>query len=106
MLAFLILLVGCSGKYDTFAQCLTEEDVIFYGAFWCPHCAAQKELFGSSMKHITYIECSTPDRSGQTQSCKDKDIQSYPTWIIADEERLPGVQALEKLSVKTGCSLE
>ena len=30
------------GKYDTFAKCIKDRGAIFYGAFWCPHCQAQK----------------------------------------------------------------
>ena len=33
------------GKYDGFAQCLKDKGATFYGAFWCPHCKAQKALF-------------------------------------------------------------
>ncbi len=97
------------GKYDTFAQCLKDDGLKFYGAFWCPHCQAQKKLFGSSVKFLPYIECSTPDATGQTQVCIDQKIQSYPTWELKDGTRLPteneaGV-TLETLSAKSGCPL-
>src|SRR3989344_5960179 len=72
------------GKLDTFATCLTDKGAIFYGAFWCPHCQAQKKLFGRSQRLLLYVECSTPDAKGQLQVCKDKNIQSYPTWEFAD----------------------
>ena len=30
-----------------------------YGAYWCPHCAHQKELFGAeAWSLIPYVECS------------------------------------------------
>ncbi|MCX6757751.1 MAG: thioredoxin domain-containing protein [Candidatus Nomurabacteria bacterium] len=97
------------GKYDTFAQCLKEKGVTFYGAFWCPHCKKQKELFGTSVKFLKYVECSLPDASGQTQECKDKKIEGYPTWELADGTRLPVENAsgvsLETLSAKTSCAL-
>jgi thiol-disulfide isomerase/thioredoxin len=32
------------GKYDEFAKCLTDNGAKFYGAFWCPHCQAQKKM--------------------------------------------------------------
>ena len=98
-------------KYDTFAQCLKDKGAIFYGAFWCPHCQAQKKEFGSSVKYLPYVECSTPDGQGQTQECTNKGITSYPTWILADGTRIPddspngaGVK-LETLSEKTSCPL-
>lgn len=93
------------GKYDSFASCLKDKGATFYGAFWCPHCKAQKELFGSSVKLLSYVECSTPDASAQTQICKDKKITGYPTWEFADGTRQEGEIALEKLAEKTSCEL-
>jgi thiol-disulfide isomerase/thioredoxin len=97
------------GKYDTFAECIKDSGATFYGAFWCPHCQAQKKLFGSSAKLLPYVECSTPDAQNQNQICIDKKIQSYPTWELKDGTRLPteneaGV-TLSTLAAKTGCTL-
>jgi hypothetical protein len=99
------------GKYDEFATCLKEKGATFYGAFWCPHCQAQKKMFGSSAKLLPYVECSTADGAGQTQVCIDKGIQSYPTWTLADGTIIPndtpegaGVK-LETLAEKTSCTL-
>ncbi len=97
------------GKYDVFAQCLKDKGATFYGAFWCPHCQAQKKLFGSSAHLLPYVECSTPDASGQTQVCIDKKITSYPTWELKDGTRLPTENGagitLETLAAKTSCEL-
>src|SRR3989338_11160880 len=68
------------GKYDAFATCLKDKGAVFYGAFWCPHCQTQKKLFGSSVKLLPYVECSTANGQGQTQACIDKKITGYPTW--------------------------
>jgi thiol-disulfide isomerase/thioredoxin len=93
------------GKYDEFAVCLKDKGAVFYGAFWCPHCQAQKKLFGSSARLLPYVECSMPDNS-QTQQCIDKKIESYPTWEFADGTRpFRGEVTLEQLSEKTGCPL-
>jgi len=72
--------VDVPGKYDGLAQALTDKGAKFYGAFWCPHCKAEKALFGSSVHLLPYVECSTPAANDQTQICKDKKIESYPTW--------------------------
>lgn len=93
------------GQYDTFAQCLKDKGAIFYGAFWCPHCKAQKELFGSSVKFLPYQECSLANGSGQNQICNDKKIESYPTWEFADGSRLTGEIPLAQLAEKTACVL-
>lgn len=111
----IVLAVGASfvpwgssgpGKYDTFAQCLKDKGVVFYGAFWCPHCQATKRMFGSSAKLLPYVECSTPDGQGQLPICKDKGIESYPTWTFANSTTtLTGEQSFEALSAASGCTL-
>jgi hypothetical protein len=93
------------GKYDTFAQCLKDKGAIFYGAFWCQHCQAEKKLFGSSVKFLPYVECSTPDGSNQTKECIDQKIESYPTWVFSDGTRLNGEIPLQQLADKTSCPL-
>ena len=92
-------------KYDGFAQCLKSSGVEFYGTFWCSHCQNQKKLFGSSKQYLPYIECSTPDGTGQLQVCKDKGIEGYPTWIFKDGSRLSGELSLQTLAEKTNCIL-
>lgn len=93
------------GELDSFATCLVEKGAVFYGTFWCPHCQAQKKMFGKSAKLLPYVECSTADASGQTQVCIDKDIRGYPTWEFADGTRLNGEIQLEQLAEKTSCVL-
>lgn len=94
-----------SGKYDAFAQCLADKGAVFYGAFWCAHCQAQKKLFGSSVKLLPYVECSTVNGKGQTQACVDKKVEGYPTWEFADGSRLNGAVPLAELAEKTSCQL-
>ncbi|MBI4086728.1 hypothetical protein HY416_01965 [Candidatus Kaiserbacteria bacterium] len=93
------------GKYDGFAQCLKDKNVIFYGAFWCPHCQEQKAMFGRSKDKLPYTECSTPDGKSQLAVCKDAGVKGYPTWVFADGERLSGPQSLSALAEKSGCEL-
>lgn len=93
------------GQYDQFAQCLQEKGVTFYGAFWCPHCQAQKKIFGTSAKLLPYVECSTLDAAGQLPVCAEKNITSYPTWEFADGSRLSSELSLLQLSEKTSCPL-
>jgi len=91
---------------DPFIGCLAEKGATFYGAFWCPHCQAQKALLENSAKIAdVYVECSTPDMKGQTQVCIEKGVTGYPTWDFADGSRANGEQTLEELAEKTGCVL-
>ncbi len=93
-----------AGKYDDFAKCLTEKGVVMYGAYWCPHCQNQKEMFGSSWQYVAYVECSLPNRAGQTEICNEKGIQGYPTWDIKGGFH-SGELSFEKLAELTGCIL-
>ena len=112
-LVVVILISSCSNStpaaqysnLDSFAKCLTYSGVKMYGAFWCPHCQNQKTMFGKSFENIDYTECSLPDKSGQTQACKDANIQKYPTWEFKDGSRIEGELALLQLSQKSGCKL-
>jgi len=80
------------------AEHLSKSDAKFYGASWCPHCNDQKKLFGSSTKKIPYIECSPGGQQAPAApACKEKNIQSYPTWII-NGQRYTGVQQLDQLA--------
>jgi len=94
------------GKYDNLAQCLTDKGVKMYGAYWCSHCKAQKEMFGTSFGKVNYIECSLAGGQGQTTECKEAGIESYPTWEFKDGSRLSGEVSLETLGEKSGCELE
>ncbi len=109
---WLIITPGKPGKLDDFAKCITDtKTVTFYGAFWCPHCQKQKERFGKSAKYLPYVECSTPDGQGQLQVCKDKGVNTYPTWefatstIVATTTVIVGEMELEDLAEKTSCVL-
>jgi thiol-disulfide isomerase/thioredoxin len=93
------------GQYETFATCIAESGAKFYGAFWCPHCQAQKALFGRSAKKLPYVECSTTDGQGQLPICKEKAVESYPTWIFKDGTKQTGEVSLVDLSKFTGCPL-
>jgi hypothetical protein len=104
LIAFLVAEAKKPGKYDAFAQCITDSGATFYGAWWCPHCQAQKALFGKSAKLLPYVECQTQD-SKQTKQCDDLGIQGYPTWQFPDGSRETGERTFEELAAKTNCSV-
>lgn len=91
--------------YDGFAQCLTEKGVKMYGAWWCPHCQNQKDLFGSAFDYVDYVECSPGSTKGMSQQCKDAGIEGYPTWTFADGTKASGEQSFQDLSEKSSCPL-
>jgi hypothetical protein len=94
------------GQYDKLAMCIKKQGVIFYGAFWCPHCQRTKAEFGSSAQYLPYVECSNPDGQSQTQICIDKKITSYPTWIRPDGAVLGGENPIEKWAAFSGCTMD
>lgn len=92
--------------YNNLAQCIKSQGVVFYGAFWCPHCQRTKGLFGSAAKELPYVECSQPDGKTQTQICIDKKIQTYPTWTRPDGAQLTGEHTVQEWAAFSGCTLE
>jgi hypothetical protein len=94
-------------KYDSFARCLADRQVKMYGAYWCPHCAEQKEMFGESFALAPYVECGVAgDRRAEQQVCKDAGIQHFPTWQFPPTgQRVEAVIPLADLSSRTGCPL-
>lgn len=80
------------------AKHLTAQGIKMYGAFWCPHCFEQKQLFGKdAMEELVYIECDPSGKNPKTQACVDAKIQSFPSWEINGKIE-PGVKLLDELA--------
>ncbi len=91
---------------DDFAKCLSSKGVRMYGAWWCPHCSEQKELFGFAFQYVNYRECGIESQPHSiSDQCKNDGIQHFPTWQFPDAHRDEGVQPLTALAQKTGCKL-
>ena len=76
----------------------------FYGAWTCPACFKQMNLFGKQAgAELTYLECRKPKQlPGQAAACIAAEIRAYPTWVLPDGRRKVGVQSLEALSRWSG----
>lgn len=84
------------------ANHLTEIGAQMYGAYWCPHCHDQKQLFGkTAAKEIPYVECAEDGANAQPGVCRAEGITSYPIWKVNGEE-LRGTQTLETLALASG----
>lgn len=90
---------------DDFAKCTKAKGAKMYGAWWCPHCADQKELFGYAFQYVNYVECSPPGERTLNEVCKQAGIKNFPTWQFADGSRKEGAEPLGMLSQETGCPL-
>jgi hypothetical protein len=94
-----------ASRIDGFAKCLAAKQAKMYGAFWCSHCAEQKELFGPSFQYVPYVECGIPGSRAEAPQCVQAGVKRFPTWQFADGERREATLPLQALSEKTGCSL-
>jgi glutaredoxin len=104
--AFYLGLRKRTSRLDAFAQCTAAKGAKMYGAYWCPHCEEQKELFDSAFQYVNYLECGVKgDVHAQSAACKQAEVKHYPTWEFADQSRVEGKQSLPYLSDKTGCAL-
>lgn len=90
-------------RMDAFAQCLGAKGAKMYGAYWCPHCSDQKDLFGSSFQYAPYVECGIKGSHNEAQVCTDAGVKRFPTWTFADGTRVEGEHPLAFLSQATGC---
>mmetsp|Transcript_10456 Transcript_10456/g.14777 ORF Transcript_10456/g.14777 Transcript_10456/m.14777 type:complete len:286 (-) Transcript_10456:110-967(-) len=55
-----------------------------YGAYWCPHCQNQREIFGrEAWSNVLYVECSVRGY-GYDPTKIPKDVNGFPTWKLAN----------------------
>lgn len=100
-----------AGEYDTFAQCLTDSNLVMYGSVTCGVCAKQRKAFGDSFRLIDEIECSPSNPGAETERCINKNITHTPTWILEDADGNDvtrfeaGFQQLSVLAEASGCPL-
>ncbi len=86
----------------TLARHLNTVGARMYGAFTCPHCHEQKQLFGqAAFNQIDYIECHPRGENAQPERCKAANIKGVPTWEIQGQF-YSGVQPLERLADISG----
>ncbi|MEB3307033.1 MAG: hypothetical protein VKK98_02665 [Cyanobacteriota bacterium] len=83
---------------------LSQRGAVFYGAWWCPACTAQKSLFGrEAAALLPYVECDRGDEG--RERCQAADLRVYPTWDL-DGRRLEGVRSVEELREWSGIAAE
>ncbi len=75
----------------------------FYGAYWCPHCAEQKRMFGEAARYLPYVECDPRSPEGRPRECERAGVRAFPTWVIRGR-RYEGTLPLEELARLSGYS--
>lgn len=85
------------------ANHLKDIDANMYGAWWCPHCHQQKQLFGAeATAAFNYVECAEDGQNPQPDLCRSKaQITGFPTWEI-NGEFYSGTQSLARLAELSG----
>ncbi len=93
---------GATSAYaEGLARHLAASGAKFYGASWCPHCAAQKRMFGEAARYLPYVECDARSPEGKPEECRRAGVQAFPTWVIGGR-KYEGVLALEDLARLSG----
>lgn len=92
-------MTSVSGKAEiALAKHLTTTGFKMYGAYWCPHCFEQKQLFGKkAFSKINYIECAPEGENPQPDVCRAAKIESFPSWEINGKLE-PGIKTPEELA--------
>ncbi|HLO89143.1 MAG TPA: hypothetical protein VK203_29620 [Nostocaceae cyanobacterium] len=84
------------------AKHLSKINAKMYGAFWCPHCGHQKELFGKqAVVYLKYFECDARGTNPQTELCKKAGVRAFPTWEI-NGKKYEGTFSLTDLAKLSG----
>ncbi|KAL7500617.1 hypothetical protein ACHAWT_011249 [Skeletonema menzelii] len=87
------------------AKYLQSTKAVMFGAFWCPHCQRQKELFGKeAWKYITYVECSPKGYKSQYATCLSNGIDGYPSWKFGNGKSQGGEMELNDIAQTSGFS--
>jgi uncharacterized membrane protein/glutaredoxin len=86
------------------AEHLTKTGAKMYGAYWCPHCYEQKQLFGKqAWDKVNYIECAEDAvKNPQPKVCQQAGIKGFPTWSIDGKSDSGGTKKLAKLAELSG----
>jgi hypothetical protein len=86
---------------EALARHLAKSGAVFYGAYWCPHCQEQKELFGGAAGLLPYVECDPKGARAQRERCRAAGVKVFPTWVLGAEPR-EGVLTLDELARLSG----
>ncbi len=87
-----------SASATQLAEHLSKIGAVKYSAYWCPHCHDQRELFGKeASSKLNIIECAEDGKNNQSELCKAKGINGFPSWEINGKIE-SGVKSLAELA--------
>mmetsp|Transcript_3158 Transcript_3158/g.6801 ORF Transcript_3158/g.6801 Transcript_3158/m.6801 type:complete len:190 (-) Transcript_3158:246-815(-) len=84
------------------ARHLSRRGAVFYGAYWCPHCRNQRELFGKeAIALLRTVECDPRGYGSDRRKCEAAGVSGYPTWQIG-RTSVSGERTLADLAQLSG----
>ena len=84
-----------------FAKYLSDNQIVMYSAYWCPHCNDQKQLFGEkAVEELIIVECAKDGKNNKYKLCQEKGIEGFPSWEI-NNEIYSGTRSLNELAEMT-----
>jgi len=96
-----IITTSSSPQKVKFAKFLSENNIVMYSAYWCPHCHDQKQLFGKeAVKELKVVECAKDGKDNEYDLCQMKGISGFHSWEI-NGEIISGTRDLNELATKT-----
>ena len=95
------------------AQFVRESGAVIYTAYWCPHCARHREVWGrQAWAQLQTVECAPQGYQAQPQLCgigkggrrgrKAPEITGFPTWVLGNGQALAGERSLSDLAQAVG----
>ena len=94
------------------AEYLSRTGAKFYGAYWCPHCSRQKEMFGREAWSVlakgygsgrgAYVECSPKGYGADVLACSKAGIDGFPTWRFGNGKEGSGEMTLDRIAEMSG----
>jgi uncharacterized membrane protein len=94
---FAVSPAGATPYQVALARHLSSTRAVMYGAYWCPHCQEQKDMFSAAAGMLPYVECDPKGSGARPDLCAQASVKSFPTWVIGDQ-RLVGTQSLDTLA--------
>ncbi|KAL7526561.1 hypothetical protein ACHAWF_001819 [Thalassiosira exigua] len=85
------------------AEHLRSTGTTMYGAFWCPHCSRQKELFGKeAWTYVSYVECDPRGYGSKFATCLEEGVDGYPSWKFGNGKSQGGEMELADIARMSG----
>ena len=98
--------VEIDGDMADLVDCLAENNLVIYGAHWCPACGQLADSFGGyEAIDPIYVECTDEGTKEERQRCDEEAQTTYVPEIQIDGELYEGPNDPRSLANEVGCEL-